>query len=144
VGGYRTAVDLLGSAFISSEALPGCRPLSSGAGVPGDGELSHADAFGAASRARIFMDDSSPAALERADGSWGPAVRRLGSHHASAHATVATLAAAFDEHLSSACRQSRTRVDYWRPGHGGWLLPGLWRARWCTTSCPYCSTRSRR
>jgi hypothetical protein len=70
------------------------------------GELNHADALAAADRARIL--------LERADGNRGPAVRRLGGHHASARATVATLAAAFDEHLAQACRQPRTRADYWR------------------------------
>jgi hypothetical protein len=78
------------------------------------GELRHAAAFNAVDRARIFLDDSAPTALEHADGNWGPAVRRLGSHHASAGATVAALAAAFDKHLAPSCRQPRTRADYWR------------------------------
>ncbi len=83
--------------------------------------MSHADALGAADRVCIFLDDSAlavPIALERADGNWGPTVRRLGGHYASAHATVPTLAAAFDEHLALACQRQRTWVDYWR----GWPL----------------------
>jgi hypothetical protein len=86
------------------------------------GELRQAAAFGAVDRARIFLDDSAPTALERADGNWGPAVRRIGSRHASAGATVAALAAAFDEHLAPACRQPRTRADYWR----AWRLVVTW------------------
>jgi hypothetical protein len=86
------------------------------------GELRHATAFNAVDRARIFLDDSAPTALEHADGNWGPAVRRLGSHHASAGATVAALAAAFDKHLAPACRQPRTRADYWR----AWRLVVTW------------------
>ncbi len=43
-------------------------------------------------------------------------MRRLGSHHASAGATVAALAAAFDEHLAP------TRADYWR----AWRLVVTW------------------
>jgi hypothetical protein len=35
---------------------------------------------------------------------------------------VATLAAAFDEHLAPACRQPRTRADYWR----AWRLLFTW------------------
>ena len=85
-------------------------------------ELRHADAFDSADRVRIFLDDSAPTALERADGNWGPAIRRLGGHHASASATVTTLAAAFDEHLAPACRQPRTRADYWR----AWRLVVTW------------------
>ena len=85
-------------------------------------ELSHADALSAADRARIFLDDSARTALERADGNWGPAVGRLGVCHVSAHATVASLAAAFDEHLAPACRQPRTRADYWR----AWRLVVTW------------------
>jgi hypothetical protein len=101
------------------------------------GGLRHATAFNAVDRARFFLDDSAPTALERADGNWGPALRRLGSHHASAGATVAALAAAFDKHLAPACRQPRTRADYWR----AWRLVVTWavarqasRARrpsWC-------------
>jgi hypothetical protein len=64
--------------------------------APSPGELCRAATSGAVDRARILLDDSAPTALERADGSWGPALRRLGSHHASAGATVAALAAAFD------------------------------------------------
>jgi hypothetical protein len=45
-------------------------------------------------------------------------VRRLGSHHASAGATVAALAAAFNEHLAPVCLQPLTRADYW----WAWLL----------------------
>ena len=86
------------------------------------GELRHATAFSAVDRARIFLDDSAPTALEHADGNWGPAVRRLGSHHASAGATVVALAAAFDKHLAPACRQPRTRADYWR----AWRLVVTW------------------
>jgi hypothetical protein len=69
-------------------------------------ELRHSADFSAVNRARIFLDDSAPTVpsrwvpLEHADGNGGPAVRRLGSHHASAGATVAALAAAFD----AACR----------------------------------------
>ncbi len=85
-------------------------------------ELRHSAAFSAVDRARIFLDDSAPTALEHADGNWGPAVRRLGGHHASAGATVAALAAAFDEHLAPACRQPRTRADYWR----AWRLVVTW------------------
>ncbi len=48
--------------------------------------------------------------------------RRLGSHHASAGATVAALAAAFDKHLAPACRQPHTRADYWR----AWRLVVTW------------------
>ena len=55
------------------------------------GELRHADAFGAADRDRILLDDSAPTALERADGNWGPAVRRLVGHNAPNRVTVATL-----------------------------------------------------
>jgi hypothetical protein len=101
------------------------------------GGLRHATAFNAVDRARFFLDDSAPTALERADGNWGPALRRLGSHHASAGATVAGLAAAFDKHLAPACRQPRTRADSWR----AWRLVVTWavarqasRARrpsWC-------------
>jgi len=86
------------------------------------GELRHATTFGVADRASILLDDSAPTALERADGNWGSAVRRLGGHIASAHATVASLAAAFDEHLAPACRQPRTRADYWR----AWRLVVTW------------------
>ena len=86
------------------------------------GELRHADAFGAADRDRILLDDSAPTALDRADGNWGPAVRRLVGHNAPARVTVATLAAAFDEHLAPACRQPRTRADYWR----AWRLVITW------------------
>jgi hypothetical protein len=76
------------------------------------GELGHVDAFGAANRDHIFLNDT---ALERADGYWGPAVRRLVGHHASAHATVATLAAAFNEHFALACLQPRSTLsEYWR------------------------------
>jgi hypothetical protein len=91
------------------------------------GGLRHATAFNAVDRARFFLDDSAPTALERADGNWGPALRRLGSHHASAGATVAALAAAFDKHLAPACRQPRTRADYWRAWR--WSSHGRWRAR---------------
>jgi hypothetical protein len=86
------------------------------------GELRHADAFDAADRDRILLDDSAPTALERADGNWGPAVRRLVGHNAPNRVTVATLAAAFDEHLAPACRQPRTRADYWR----AWRLVITW------------------
>jgi len=86
------------------------------------GELRRAATFGAVDRARILLDDSAPTALEYADGNWGPTVRRLGSHHASAGATVAALAAAFDKHLAPACRQPRTRADYWR----AWRLVVTW------------------
>ncbi len=65
------------------------------------GELRHAAAFGAVDHARIFLDDSAP--------SGGSAVTIT-----SAGATVAALAAAFDEHLAPACWQPRTRADYWR------------------------------
>jgi hypothetical protein len=85
------------------------------------GELTHADAFGAVDRARIFLDDSAPTALERADGNWGPAVWRLGGQHASAHVTLATLAA-FDAHLAPSCRQPRTRADCWPT----WRLVVTW------------------
>ena len=78
------------------------------------GELRRAATFGAVDRARILLDDSAPTALEYAYGNWGPTVQRLGSHHASAGATVAALAAAFDKHLAPSCRQPRTRADYCR------------------------------
>ena len=90
------------------------------------GELRHADAFDAADRDRILLDDSAPTALERADGNWGPAVRRLVGHNAPNRVTVATLAAAFDEHLAPACRQPRTRADYWRAWRAHWRLVITW------------------
>jgi hypothetical protein len=43
------------------------------------GELRQAAAFGAVDRARIFLNHSATTALERADGYWGLAVRRLRS-----------------------------------------------------------------
>ncbi len=86
------------------------------------GDLRRAAAFGAVDRARVFLDDSAPTGLEHADGNWGPTIWRLGSHHASASATVAALTAAFDKHLAPACRQPRTRADYWR----AWQLVVTW------------------
>ncbi len=72
--------------------------------------------FGAADRESFVIASSwiTPTALERADRNWGPAVRRLVGHNALARVTVATLAAALDEHLAPACRQPRTgtRADY--------------------------------
>ena len=85
-------------------------------------ELGHASAFDVPGRSRILLDDSAPTALERADGNWGPAVRRLGAQHAQAHATVSTLAAAFDEHLAPSLLQPRTRADYWR----AWRMVVTW------------------
>ena len=39
----------------------------------------HAPAFAGVDRERILLNDSAPTALERADGNWGPAARRLGA-----------------------------------------------------------------
>ena len=85
-------------------------------------ELSHLEVFSEVDRDRLLFDDSAPTALERADGNWGPAVRRLSDKPAEGGTTVATLAAAFDRHLGPACRQPRTRADYWR----AWRLVVTW------------------
>jgi hypothetical protein len=63
---------------------------------------------------KIFLNDTAPTALERASGNWGPAVRNLCDAQASPAATVASLAAQFEQHLAPAIRQPRTRADYWR------------------------------
>ena len=73
-------------------------------------------------RERILLDDSAPTALERADGNWGPAVRQLGGPYVGADVSVQALAAAFDQYLAPACRQPRTRADYWR----AWRLVVTW------------------
>ncbi len=79
------------------------------------GELRRAATSGAVDRARILLDDSASTALEHADGNLGPPYGGSAvSHHASAGATVAALAAAFDKHLAPECRQPRTRAGYWR------------------------------
>jgi len=65
-------------------------------------ELAHASAFAGVDRGRILLDDSEPTALERADGNWGPAARRLGATGGGAGATVTSLAAEVDRHLSMA------------------------------------------
>ena len=85
-------------------------------------ELAHASAFAGVDRVRILLDDSAPTALERADGNWGPAARRLGATGGGAGATVASLAAEFDRHLAPSIRQPRTRADYWR----AWRLVVTW------------------
>jgi hypothetical protein len=85
-------------------------------------ELAHASAFAGVDRGRILLDDSAPTALERADGNWGPAARRLGATGGGAGATVASLAAEFDRHLAPSIRQPRTRADYWR----AWRLVVTW------------------
>ena len=86
------------------------------------GELQHAVAFRVTGRERILLDDSAPTALERADGNWGPAVRQLGGPYVGADVSVQALAAAFDQYLAPACRQPRTRADYWR----AWRLVVTW------------------
>ena len=86
------------------------------------GELHGAAVFRQVDRDRILLNDSLPTALERADGNWGPAVRRLAGSRLDANTTVARLAAAFDRHLGPACRQPSTRADYWR----AWRLVVTW------------------
>jgi len=78
------------------------------------GALQHSAAFLEVDRDRLLFNDSAQTALEQADGNWGPAVRALGRRSAGDAATVAALAAAFDQHLGPAVRQPRTRADYWR------------------------------
>jgi hypothetical protein len=85
-------------------------------------ELAHASAFAGVDRGRILLADSEPTALERADGNWGPAARRLGAPGGGAGATVTSLAAEFDRHLAPSIRQPRTRADYWR----AWRLVVTW------------------
>ena len=82
----------------------------------------HASAFAGVDRERIPLDDAAPTALERADGNWGPAARRLGATGGGAGATVASLAAESDRHLAPSIRQLRTRADYWR----AWRLVVIW------------------
>ena len=81
-----------------------------------------ASVFAGVDKSRLFLNDTAPTALERANGNWGPAVRRLCDAGASPSATVASLSAAFDQHLASASRQPRTRADYWR----AWRLVVTW------------------
>ena len=83
-------------------------------------ELRHAGAFSAVDRERILLNDSALTTLEREEGNWGPAVRRLKGplRDDNVTATVAALAAAFDQLLAPACRQPRTRADYC--GRGAW------------------------
>jgi hypothetical protein len=71
---------------------------------------------------KIFLNDTAPTALERASGNWGPAVRSLCDAQASPAATVASLAAQFEQHLAPAIRQPRTRADYWR----AWRMVVTW------------------
>ena len=81
-----------------------------------------AGAFSGVDKSRIFLNDTAPTALERANGNWGPAVRGLCDARANPGATVASLSAEFDRHLAPACRQPRTRADYWR----AWRLVVTW------------------
>jgi len=82
----------------------------------------NARAFDGVDRDRLLSNNAAPTALERANGHWGPAVRRLCDAHASPAATIASLAADFDRHLAPAVRQPRTRADYWR----AWRLVVTW------------------
>ena len=81
-----------------------------------------AGVFSGVDKSRIFLNDTAPTALERANGNWGPAVRGLCDARANPGATVASLSAEFDRHLAPACRQPRTRADYWR----AWRLVVTW------------------
>ena len=81
-----------------------------------------ASAFAGVDKSRLFLNDTAPTALERAKGNWGPAVRGLCDAGASPAATVASLSAAFDQHLAPAGRQPRTLADYWR----AWRLVVTW------------------
>ena len=70
----------------------------------------------------ILLNDSALTALERADGNRGPEVWRLSGPLGDCNATVASLSAAFDQHLASACRvtadnRARGRNTGWR---GAW------------------------
>ena len=81
-----------------------------------------ARAFDGLDKERLLGNDAAPTALERANGNWGPAVRRLCDAQATPAATIASLAAEFDRHLAPAVRQPRTRADYWR----AWRLVVTW------------------
>ena len=67
-------------------------------------------------KSRIFLNDTAPTALERANSNWGLAGRGLCDARANPAATVASLSAdsEFDRHLAPACLQPHTRADYWR------------------------------
>ena len=81
-----------------------------------------ARAFDGSDKERLLGNDAAPTALERANGNWGPAVRRLCDAQATPAATISSLAAEFDRHLAPAVRQPRTRADYWR----AWRLVVTW------------------
>ena len=85
-------------------------------------ELSHLAIFSEIDKERVLWNDSAPTALERADGNWGPAVRRLCNGAEGVNVTVAALTAAFNRYLGPAVRQPRTRADYRR----AWRLVVTW------------------
>ena len=89
-------------------------------------ELAAAAAFASLDARRFLHNDSAPTVLEAADGNWGAAQAALGGP--SLTASLASLAAAFDQHLAPACRQPNTRYDHWR----SWCLVLTWAvARRC-------------
>ena len=93
--------------------------------------LHHAAAFAGVDRHRLLRNDSTPTALETADGNWGPAIRRLAVATARPDTTIDRLAEAFDHHLAPSCMRPRTRADYWR----AWRLVVTWAvARRAVTS----------
>ena len=90
------------------------------------GALSGAAAFLGLDAHRLLHNDSAPTMLEASDGNWGAAQAALGAPSLSA--SLASLAAAFDQHLAPARRQPRTRLEHWR----AWSLVLTWAiARRC-------------
>ena len=90
------------------------------------GDLAAAAAFAGLDARRFLHNDSAPTVLEAADGNWGAAQAALGGP--ALVASIASLAAAFDQHLAPACRQPNTRYDHWR----SWCLVLTWAvARRC-------------
>ena len=90
------------------------------------GALRGSTAFVGLDAHRILHNDSAPTALEAADGNWGAAQAALGGP--ALGASLASLAAAFDQHLAPARRQPSTRLEHWR----AWSLVLTWAvARRC-------------
>ena len=78
------------------------------------GDLHHTFAFRSIDRSRVLLNDSAPTDLERADGNWAPAIRKLSGKLSRPTATVKFLATSFDQHLAPWCKQPLTRAYYWR------------------------------
>jgi hypothetical protein len=68
-------------------------------------ELAHLEVFSEVDTERLLFNDSAPTALERADGNWGPAVRKLSGKIPGDTVTTVTAVAGRVGLLSPTTRQ---------------------------------------